>query len=163
MISYLNISQETQIIMIFAPAYDMSIGILFVVFGSLWPLLLFIPAFLIEGIILKWLEATASPFTASFVMNLITTLLGIPMGFAFGNLVYALTESTNYSSDSTYMFLSTSLVLFLSWFFSVLVEAIILVWIYHLSIQLSWRVSVKANSASYLAGLILFGIFYSLA
>ena len=149
--------------MTFAPAYDMSIGILFVVFGSLWPLLLFIPAFFIEGAILKWLEATDSPFTASFVMNLVTTLLGIPMGYAFGILVYALTESVNYSSASTYTFLSSSLVLFLSWLFSVLVEGVILVWIYHLSIQLSWRVSVIANSVSYLAGLILFGIYYSLA
>lgn len=154
------IFQETQITVSFVPTYDMGIGILVVFLATLWPILLFIPAFFIEGIVLKRLEATSSPFTTSFVMNLITTLLGIPVGYAVAALVIALMNSSNYASAETFVFLSSLLVFFLSWLFSVLVEGVILIWIYHLPAQQSWEISGKANSASYLVGLTVLGIYY---
>lgn len=147
--------------MTYSPMFDMGAGVLAYMYGVMGLLLWGIPAFIIEGFILRGRLAVARPFLKSLIINLVSTIIGYVtvaiMQFSFQNWAASLLNLDSDQSAMTYYevgphtIVTFIFVILISWALSVLIEGAILILLEkNLPKNRIWYTILIANIASYI-------------
>lgn len=145
----------------FSPAVDMGAGALTYLLGVTGLALWGIPAFLLEGMILRWRQVAKRPFLASFVMNLVSTIAGYAaaglllttfQGWALALLGQESNDlSLTYFEVGPHTTITFVFIILISWALSILIEGGILgIMEKNLPKDRAWKTVFIANIASYI-------------
>jgi hypothetical protein len=148
--------------MALSPEVDMGAGVIIYMYGVVGLAFWGIPAFIIEGFILRLWLPTARAFLASLLMNLVSTIAGyVAAGLLLpilqslaNNLLNLETDDPfflHYDKVGPHTMLTFVLIIVVSWLISFLIEGgILLILEKSLSGKDVWIASLVANIASYI-------------
>jgi hypothetical protein len=159
--------------MAFSPEVDMGAGVVVYMYGVVGLAFWGVPAFIIEGFILRlWLPA-ARAFLASLLMNLVSTIAGyvaaglfLPSLQTLANTLLDLETSDtfflHYDEVGPHTMLTFVFIIVVFWLISFLIEGgILLILEKSLSGKDAWIASLVANIASYILPTVIILVWLS--